>query len=207
MKSWKIELLLFYVLIALFAACSPTRIAGNGSEITNGVVVSETGPADSALVIAFPVSYIPCTRRNAAAPETTFTDVQGAFNLRLADTAWNLLIYDRTRQLGAFAPRLQGEPAMGIIRLDSLGAIAGEAAALTIDASKQTFIGIAGSPFVTKVVKDSSFLIIRVPPYSYRISLWIYSTLWSMEPILERDTVITGATVSPGRTTSIILNH
>jgi hypothetical protein len=206
MKSWKIGLLLFYVLIALFAACSPARIAGNGSEITNGVVVSETGPADSALVIAFPAAYIPCGR-NATKPETTFTNVQGAFHLSLADTAWNLLIYDRTRQLGAFAPRLKGEPAMGVIKLDSLGGIAGTMAALTIDESKPAFIGIAGSPFVTNVVKDSSFLIIRVPPYSYRISLWIYSTIWSMEPILERDTVITGAIVSPGRITSITLNH
>ncbi len=195
------------VLLALLAACSPTGMAGNGSEITNGVVACEAGPADSALVIAFPAAYIPCAE-NPVMPETTYTDANGAFRMSLADAQWNLLIYDRTRQLGAFAERRKGGPAMGVIELDNLGAVAGTAATLPIDALKTAYIGIAGSPFFTKVVKDSSFLISRVPPCTYKISLWMIDSHSSTDqPIPVIGSVIAGATVMPGMTTTILVNH
>lgn len=196
------------VIIALLAVCSPMQTTGNGSEITNGIVVSAVGLADSALVIAFPANYIPCVQ-NEVMPETTFTDSAGVFRMSLADTVWNLLIYDRTRQLGAFAARPKGGADMGIIELDSLGSVAGSAAALVIDMSEEVFIGIAGSPFLTKIVKDSAFLINRVPPYTYQISLWMFSghSMTGDQPILAVDSVIAGAVVKPGMTTPIIVNH
>jgi hypothetical protein len=196
------------VLLTLLAACSPTQTTGNGSEITNGIVVSASGPIDSAMVIAFPAAYIPCAQ-NEVMPETTFTDARGAFRMSIADTKWNLLVYDRTRHLGAFAERRKGYPAMGVIELDSLGAVAGTAASNMLTISETAYIGMAGSPFYTKLVKDSSFIITRVPPHFYQISLWMFSgsPMTGDLPILVKDNVVTGAAVISGATTTIIVNN
>jgi hypothetical protein len=193
-------------LLAFLAACSPAPMAGNGSEVTNGLVASSAGPADSAMVIAFPAGYIPCGR-NRDMPETTFTDKEGAFRMGLANTAWNLLVYDRSGRLGAFAERRSGGSAMGLIRLDSLGAVACSTAALGKDTMNQVFAGIAGSPFYTKAVKASSFIIRRVPPHAYRITLWVYSGMATAEPVLLEDSVVADATVTAGGAARIVITR
>jgi hypothetical protein len=193
-------------LLAFLAACSPATVAGNGSEVTNGLVASFAGPADSAMVIAFPAGYIPCSQ-NRDMPETTFTDNEGAFRMGLTDAAWNLLIYDRTGRLGAFAERRSGGAAMGLIRLDSLGAVACSTAALGMDSTNYVFAGIAGSPFYTKAVKGKSVIIGRVPPHGYRITLWVYSGKATAVPVLLADSVVAGATVTAGGATRVVINR
>jgi hypothetical protein len=199
-----VSVVLFFC--AMFTACSPMQVAGNGSEVTNGIVASKAGPVDSAMVIAFPVDYIPCSS-GPIKPETTFTNNNGVFRIDLNDASWNLLIYNQTQQLGAFAERRKGESAMGTILIDSLGNIACTAPILTIDSTRVAYVGMAGSPFYSKVITNRPFLINRVPAYAYRISIWIYSSRASAQPILLEDNVITGTKVMPGMTSSIIINQ
>jgi hypothetical protein len=159
-------------MLAATAAALLCIACGNGSEITNGfhvvnVVVCGGRPADSAMVIAFPRGYDPVPGGdNSILPETTVTDAGGRFVLMPADSARNLLVYDRTRTCGAFVP-ISRNSSPGTIVLDSLGYLRG----MNNDTAFRRFnyISISGSPFFAQLEPLDSFMITKLPPYTYSI--------------------------------------
>jgi hypothetical protein len=156
------------LIIPLFLFCSGNEVAGNGSEITNGVCVSVLGPADCAIVIAYPGNYL-LRLNETILPETTFTDKNGKFSIKLGDAAWNLLIYDNTRTFGCFLPLQKDEWELGKIDLDSLGAIRGTVSDTNFSSG---YIGIRGSPFYSIVNRGVPFIIENIPTFTYSYLLW-----------------------------------
>jgi hypothetical protein len=53
------------LLFLIFFSCT-MQIVGNGSEITNGTAATAAGPADTALVVAYPQNYNPVNGSTAA---------------------------------------------------------------------------------------------------------------------------------------------
>jgi hypothetical protein len=161
------------VLLSLMSiSCSISPVAGNGSEITNGhcVVAKEGYSADSARVIAFPHGYDPVPdAENIVFPETTFTDTNGWFSFTLGDSAWNLLIYDRTGTYGAFVP-LHGDSSLNRILLDSVGYVKGMFNSYT----DVNYIGVTGSPFYADFTLNDSFTIAKLPTFNYEFSVWVW---------------------------------
>ncbi|MGA2507693.1 MAG: hypothetical protein ABSF80_09480 [Chitinispirillaceae bacterium] len=152
------------VLFSLLITCTLAPLAGNGSEITNGVCMMASVPADSALVVAYPHDYqlSTCVTR----PVTTYTDKNGKFFLILGDSAWNLLIYDRTQTYGAFIALRNGDSAVGLVALESLGYVQGT----VTDSSYQLgSVIIPGSPFQTSITIQNSFFISKLPEFTYRL--------------------------------------
>jgi hypothetical protein len=142
------------------------NMAGNGSEVTNGTAITVQGPADSALVIAYPRNYVPMYG-DTNTLKKTYTDSNGAFSLQLGDSAWNLLIYSRTG-LGAFVP-VNHDSALDTVKLDSLGTIQGIVQDSTIPFE---YIMITGSPFFARLAPESTFVMTKVPPFTYEIRLF-----------------------------------
>jgi hypothetical protein len=160
-------LIVIAFLAALLFSCGH-ELAGNGSEITNGNCIAEAAPADSAMVVAYPQDYVPSTP--AVAPETTFTDGKGHFSMRLGQSGWNLVIYDKSRVRGAFVPLSSGDSAIDTIVLNDLGAVAGIVSD-TIGGPR--YVGIIGSPFYAEIAgATDSFSLMKLPPYYYSVNVW-----------------------------------
>jgi hypothetical protein len=157
--------------LSLFAALIVTcgnQLAGNGSEITNGNCAIASVPADSAMVVAYPNKYVPCS--TAVGPETTFTDTKGNFAIYLGHDAWNLVIYDRTKAFGAFVPLPSGDSAISTIILRGLGSISG---VVNDTATDPRYVGIVGSPFCAGITGVSdTFSLTKIPAYSYYVKVW-----------------------------------
>lgn len=155
----KILIATLTVLFSLLITCSFAPLAGNGSEITNGVCMMASVPADSALVVAYPHDY---QLKNTALPETTYTDANGNFSLKHGAGAWNLLIYDRTKTYGAFVPIDYRDSSVGIVDLDSLGYVEGTVAGGIME------IIVPGSPFhAFPTTGDRAFSITNMPAFTY----------------------------------------
>lgn len=155
-------------LFTAFLFSCTMQIAGNGSEITNGYCAISAVPADNAMVVAYPDDYIPYPP--SAGPETTFTDKNGRFSMRLGKTGWNLVIYDRLQAFGAFVHLSMADSTTDTIALDSVGAIHGIINDTMADAR---FIGVVGSPFYAGITgKTDTFSLIKMPPFTYLINLW-----------------------------------
>ena len=152
---------------ALLFFCT-NQLAGNGSEITNGYCYASAAPADSALVVAYPSGYFPYPP--SAGPETTFTDKNGYFSMRLGHTGWNLVIYDKLQARGAFVPLPGGDSTIDTITLMNVGGING---IVNDTMAGARYIGVVGSPFYAGITgRTDTFSLIKMPPFTYLINLW-----------------------------------
>jgi hypothetical protein len=155
-------------LFTAFLFSCTMQLAGNGSEITNGYCAISAVPADNAMVVAYPDDYIPYPP--SAGPETTFTDKNGRFSMRLGKTGWNLVIYDKRQEFGAFVPLPKGDSTIDTIMLDSVGAIHG---IINDTMADSRFIGVIGSPFYAGITgRTDTFSLIKMPPFTYLINMW-----------------------------------
>jgi hypothetical protein len=157
--------LLFSFAVSFLLAVSCTiQVAGNGSEITNGIVASAAGPADSALVVAYPKDFNPATG-DSVSLRRTFTDKNGRFSLRLGNNAFDLLVYDRTKTLGAFVP-VSRDTVMDTLRIHELGSLSG---VLQDSVLHFGYLIVRGSPFCAAMIPDSAFSIPAMPPFTYEL--------------------------------------
>jgi|WetSurMetagenome_2_1015567.scaffolds.fasta_scaffold129911_2 hypothetical protein len=194
---------------ALFAAllfsCTD-QWAGNGSEITNGYCTASAAPADSAMVVAYPSGYFPYPP--SAGPETTYTDINGYFSMRLGHAGWNLVIYDRLREYGAFVPLQSGDSAIDTIILMKVGGIYG---IVNDTMAGSRFIGILGSPFYKEITgRTDTFSLIKIPSFNYLISMWWVRETSGTEPYRMKPDLISGnnpnlVMVWPDSTTRVIV--
>jgi hypothetical protein len=196
---------------ALFAAllfsCTD-QWAGNGSEITNGYCTASAAPADSAMVVAYPGGYFPYPP--SAGPETTYTDINGYFSMRLGHAGWNLVIYDRLREYGAFVPLQSGDSAIDTIILMKVGAISG---IVNDTLAGSRFIGILGSPFYKEITgRTDTFSLLKIPSFNYLISMWLVGENGGTNPYKVKPGPISGdnsalVTVWPDSMTRVTLTH
>jgi hypothetical protein len=197
------------LLAGLLPSCT-NHLAGNGSEVTNGYCVASAAPADSAMVVAYPHDYIPYPP--SAGPETTFTDQDGRFSMRLGQSDWNLVIYDKLGARGAFVPLLGSCSTTDTIVLDSVGAING---IINDTLAVARYIGVVGSPFYAGISgRTDTFSLVKLPPSSYTMNLWQIrptsgdtdnSTINSRVKIIPTATPIS-VTVWSDSTTAAIIN-
>lgn len=184
--------------------------AGNGSEIptqvggdrTEGQCVILSSAADSAIIVAFPRQYND-PNKQAQAPDTVYADINGRFSIKLGDSAHNLLVYDKSRTLGAFVP-IANDSSLGKIRLDTLGSISGS---FSRDSLRWiAYVGIIGSPFKA-FAANGLFKLDGLPPFDYQLSAW------GLPPAgctpgkdchnAVPDSAMGSITVAPGKTSSV----
>jgi hypothetical protein len=164
-------LILVSLLAVLLFSCA-YDLAGNGGEITNGICVAEAMPAQNAMVVAYRQDYIPTYP--LIPPETTFTDSNGHFSMRLGNKGWNLIIYDRNQIRGAFIALPTGDSALDTINLHGLGSITG---IINDSVGVSKYIGIVGSPFFTQTFgKTDTFSLKKLPPFNYSVNSWYLSS-------------------------------
>jgi hypothetical protein len=189
---------------ALPLSCSD-QLAGNSSEITNGYCFASAAPADSAMVVAYPKDYIPFPP--SAAPETTYTDKNGYFSLRLGRKSCNLIIYDKIRTRGAFVPLPRGDSTIGTIVLSNVGAING---IVNDTMPGDRCIGVVGSPFYARITgKTATFSLTKMPSFNYLINLWeLSSGISQWDPPDMNTTAVRpiSVTVRPDSTAMVIIN-
>jgi hypothetical protein len=193
------------VLIAVLVSCSPNGLAGNGSEITNGVCMTVSGPADSALIIAFPHDYL-FPGKTYAMPETTYTDKNGYFSIVLGDSAWNLLMYDRSQTCGAFVALVNGDANIGRVNLDSLGYLEGTMSDMTF---RYGTVTIPGSPFLSMISGTNTFSISKIPEFSYSV-LFTKERIGTCAPGVDcghffLDTMTRSISIQAGKTVNVIV--
>jgi len=162
-----IRILCSILIVTSLFSCTQ-QLAGNGSEITNGYCVSSATAADSAMVVAYPSDYLPYPP--SAGPETTFTDKNGRFSLRLGRKGWNLVIYDRFKAFGAFFPLPRGDSAVDTVVLRGVGSISG----IVYDTvAGPRYIGIIGTPFYAGITgKTDTFSLMKIPAFYYTLGMW-----------------------------------
>ena len=166
----------------------------------NGACVTAAGAADSAIVIAIPKDYVPFDTPSSP-PETLYTDNNGIFSFREDRDLWNLIVYDRTRTLGAFVPHSR-DSVIGTVFLDDLGYITGN----IDDTSRQVnYVGIVGTPFFTQTLQSDSFSLLAIPTSAYFVRAWkIKDKIAAGTPLYSAaDSVF----VSPGRGAVITIFH
>jgi len=208
----RLAFLTFITFFTIFLLSCSQQLAGNGSEITNGYCIAEAAPAESAMVVAYPKNYVPYPP--VAGPETTYTDSKGHFSMRLAQSGWNLLIYDRLQLHGAFVTLPSGDSAIDTVVLNDLGSIAG---IVNDTIGGLRYIGIIGSPFYTDIVGMSdTFSLNRLPSFGYSINAWNLKSLGSYftnpgpsdsNPQPEATFPLISVTVWPDSTTTVIISR
>jgi hypothetical protein len=197
--------LLCSALFAAYLLSCTDQLAGNGSEITNGYCTVSAAPADSAMVVAYPSGYFPYPP--SAAPETTFTDINGYFSMRLGHTGWNLVIYDRLQARGAFVPLPNGDSTIDTIALLKVGGIYG---IVNDTMAGSRFIGILGSPFYMGITgRTDTFSLMKIPSHNYVISMWLVGKSGGTDQYRVKPDLITGdnqgfVTVWPDSTVRVI---
>jgi hypothetical protein len=191
------------IFAALLFSCSD-QLAGNSSEITNGYCFASGAPVDSAMVVAYPNDYIPYPPSDV--PETTFTDKNGYFSMRIGHTGRNLVIYDKLRTRGAFVPLPGGDSTINTIVLADVGAING---VVNDTMAGDRCIGVVGSPFYARITgKTDTFSLINMPSFTYLINLWLLvvkANEWG-PPIMNTTAVRPiSVTVRPDSTATVII--
>lgn len=184
-----VRLLCSALFAALLFSCTD-QWAGNGSEITNGYCTASAAPADSAMVVAYPSGYFPYPP--SAGPETTYTDKDGYFSMRLGHTGWNLVIYDKLQACGAFVPLPGGDSTIDTITLMKLGGIYGIVNDTT---AGSRYIGVLGSPFFMGITgRTDTFSLIKIPPNNYLITMWWVKENSGTDPYRVKPDLISGDT-------------
>jgi hypothetical protein len=192
------------LLFATLISCSLNRLAGNGSEITNGTCMTASGPAVGALVVAYPHDY----QLDACVvhPETTYADTNGKFSLELKYDTWNLLIYDRTQTYGAFIALRSGDSTVGRVDLDSLGYMTGTVSDSTY---RLGTVKVPGSPFNAVISSQKTFSISKMPEFTYNFILARMPIDGCAPgygcPGLPPDTVTHTVTIKAGGSTNIVI--
>jgi hypothetical protein len=152
----------------LVARCSMTTVAGGGGEVTNGVCTVSGVAREGVSVTAFPCDYIPAVR--AKELPGTVSDSAGAFALEVTDERCNMYLVDTTIGRGAFLFDVVKGTDIGIVALDSLGAIAGTVERPSTDTVEPIDVYIRGSPFIAVLTGDLDFVLTRVPAASFTLT-------------------------------------
>ncbi|MDO5576057.1 MAG: hypothetical protein Q4F84_03180, partial [Fibrobacter sp.] len=111
---FKLKYLIPFV-VTMFISCA-VELAGNGSEIVNGKLLSKT---PGVLIEAVETQYIP-QQQNSTGIIKTFTDKNGEFSLELDSGYYNIFIRDMFNGVGVVIPDVKNGEDLGVIDLYDL---------------------------------------------------------------------------------------
>ena len=196
-------------LLALLAACSPTRTAGNGSEITNGGIsgtaIGPSGlPVDGTYTIAaiYSVDYRPDSVGGTA--ESTMIATDGTFRFTPPENSYNLFIWDTSSGLGAYLPALPADTVLGNISLSETGIIAVTDFPSTAVGESTYELSIPGSPYFYRVQGDEPVSVPLLPKGEYQIQIRVFlQDIVGDEPIFND--ILKTINVDPAVTDTVLL--